>query len=450
VEERRFDDLSRALGRGTSRRTVLKGIFGAALGGVLAAVGVRAPHAVEAAVPDCNGVPYDPVSQCCEPAGIQPLHPIAVLDFCPNRVPHPGHVPEVNGCGPANGLVSHLIPNKVGPFYNPRAVDFTPACNNHDVCYDTCNSDKNTCDSNFLTQMRAACAAVYPGRGYYDRRMRASCETDAYIYYLAVSRVGGDAYESAQKGACDCCANCQECGGPTDERCCGGTCHEDCPDGKTRDSQTCECVCAESCPPDKHQNPDTCECEDLCENVTCSECHVCNPQTGDCVQGNDQEPCGTDQVCCGGVCKDDCSCPPSQVMCAGVCCDQNEICVDNVCQAPGGCDPACGPDEICCNEIGYDPEAGPRYVCKSTSEYKICPVTPSDGGQGFYRDDYICCPIDLDCCGGTGYLYNVCGGPGDGQCCPAGTQACSDFCCDFGWDEGHCQYLESGWTCIPN
>src|SRR5690348_10281813 len=116
MEERRFDDLTRALGRGASRRTVLKGLLGAAFGGVLASVGVRAPRIAEAAVPTCNGVPYDPVSQCCVPAGVQPLYPITNLDLCANRVPHPGHVPEFNGCGQANGIISHLVTNTLGPY----------------------------------------------------------------------------------------------------------------------------------------------------------------------------------------------------------------------------------------------------------------------------------------------------------------------------------------------
>jgi hypothetical protein len=449
MEERRFDDLTRALGRGASRRTVLKGLLGAAFGGVLASVGVRAPRIAEAEVPTCNGVPYDPLSQCCVPAGVQPLYPITNLDLCPNRVPHPGHVPEFNGCGPANGIISHLIPNKLGPYRN---IDFTPACNNHDICYDTCNNVKSDCDQAFLADMKAACAEAYPGRGMFSRYMRSACEVDAYLYYTAVARGGADAYDSAQKLACDCCTNCQECGGPTDERCCGGVCHDACPEGKTRDSQTCDCVCESTCPPDKHQNPDTCACEDLCANVTCSECHVCNPQTGDCVPGNDQEPCGSGQVCCGGVCKDDCSCPPNQIMCSGICCDQNEICVEGVCQPPAGCDPACGPDEICCNEIGILDDEGhtDTWVCKKTSEYKICPVSPSDGiHHGFQRDDYICCPIDADCCGGTGYLYNTCGG--DGMCCQAGTSECGDMCCPFDWNHGNCQYNTDSqqYECVP-
>jgi hypothetical protein len=139
-------------------------------------------------------------------------------------------------------------------------------------------------------------------------------------------------------------------------------------------------------------------------------------------------------------------------MCNGTCCSENQICVDNQCQAPGGCDPACGPDEICCNEIGILDSEGhtETRVCKSTSEYKICPVSPSDGSnfRGI-RDDYICCPIDLECCGGTTYLYSTCGG--DGMCCKGGTAECGDMCCNFGWNDGSCQYNSEAqqYECVP-
>ena len=122
MEERRFDDLTRVLGAARSRRQVLKGLLVTALGGVLASAGIRASRPAMAAAPMCNGVLFDPATQCCEPAGVQPLYPIADLDLCPNRVPHPGHVPSFNGCGPEKGFGKYVIPNKIGPFRN---IDFT-------------------------------------------------------------------------------------------------------------------------------------------------------------------------------------------------------------------------------------------------------------------------------------------------------------------------------------
>ncbi|MES1920023.1 hypothetical protein MHBO_001752, partial [Bonamia ostreae] len=51
-------------------------------------------------------------------------------------VPREGHVPESNGCG-AEGM------DVKGNF------DFTDECNQHDICYHTCLSDRKECDVNF-------------------------------------------------------------------------------------------------------------------------------------------------------------------------------------------------------------------------------------------------------------------------------------------------------------
>jgi hypothetical protein len=54
VEERRFDDLTRVLGSGASRRTVLKGLVAGLLGGLLG----RVPSTVDAAGGTCSSQTY--------------------------------------------------------------------------------------------------------------------------------------------------------------------------------------------------------------------------------------------------------------------------------------------------------------------------------------------------------------------------------------------------------
>src|SRR4051794_39887863 len=94
----RFDRVTRLLGSSRSRRDLIK----IAAGGVVAAVvGTRRAEIASAAV-------------------------------CTNRVPNPNHTPSANGCGTAGAPVSGVF----------GSVDVTPACNNHDICYDTCNSTK--------------------------------------------------------------------------------------------------------------------------------------------------------------------------------------------------------------------------------------------------------------------------------------------------------------------
>ncbi|HUG74074.1 MAG TPA: carboxypeptidase regulatory-like domain-containing protein [Acidimicrobiia bacterium] len=136
----------------------------------------------------CEGNPYSLQSECCTPSGVQPKTPISDLDDCPGRVPRQGYTPTFNGCtgSPEN-------PNLCGPA-------FTPACNNHDVCYGTCLSDRGSCDGVFLTDLLALCATVQ------NPICKADCDSNALIYYHVVLGVGHRFWEGGQKEACQCCA----------------------------------------------------------------------------------------------------------------------------------------------------------------------------------------------------------------------------------------------------
>lgn len=106
-----------------------------------------------------------------------------------------GYVPEANGCGAAGSGISSYIPNTYYYF------DFEDACNNHDKCYGTCNTDKDTCDSTFHSELKDAC---YNKNVLWAPAMFILClEHLSTIYYLAVSFLGKDAYEEAQDEACE-------------------------------------------------------------------------------------------------------------------------------------------------------------------------------------------------------------------------------------------------------
>jgi Group XII secretory phospholipase A2 precursor (PLA2G12) len=136
---------------------------------------------------------YDPRTQCCTPeAGVVAKYPIRSVETCPARVPRPGHKPKANGCGPEKGI---KVPDK--PFW---LADFKPACDFHDICYETCRVPKSACDSGFLRRMNAICKAQYGSGVRYHL-----CRGIASDYYEAVSTLGSGAYEAAQKAACQCC-----------------------------------------------------------------------------------------------------------------------------------------------------------------------------------------------------------------------------------------------------
>jgi hypothetical protein len=144
----------------------------------------------------CGDQVYDPQTQCCTRLfhRVVPKHPMPFdwLIECPDRVPFPGHTPMANGCTgvPDNPNILICI-----------GASFTPACNNHDICYDTCRSGKVACDAAFLADLLAICAQATP----IHPDCRALCAANALLYAAGVSTVGFPFYNSAQQQACQCC-----------------------------------------------------------------------------------------------------------------------------------------------------------------------------------------------------------------------------------------------------
>jgi hypothetical protein len=105
--------------------------------------------------------------------------------------------PSSNGCGAS------------GSSYTPPqgffSVSFVSSCDTHDICYGTCGSSKSGCDSQFRSDLRAACDAVY---NRFNIPARAACYAVAHTYYLGVHHGGGAPFEAAQDQFCEwesCC-----------------------------------------------------------------------------------------------------------------------------------------------------------------------------------------------------------------------------------------------------
>lgn len=92
-----------------------------------------------------------------------------------------------NTCGESGSWKRRLIPDQWGK------ARFSPACNNHDDCYDTCGRSKHECDKNFHSELRDACKKAY------SANFRPPCYWIIDTYHSAVHRMGGDAYRRAQK-----------------------------------------------------------------------------------------------------------------------------------------------------------------------------------------------------------------------------------------------------------
>ena len=443
MEERRFDDLTRALGQATTRRQLLKGLLGTAVGGMLAAVGVRSPDSVSAAScskktckqqaqqqvidyesTNCNSLCHDPklLLGCigCQITANRLYH--QWLQDCErgdgclsvaNQVCCDGSCVDVTS-DPANcGSCHHACqPGEVCRYGECQCGEHGTICNGQ--CVDTQTDAKNcgscghvcgTCE----TCVGGQCVAVDCGAG------KVCCQDQCIS--LCPGGIQPDP-STCQCPDCDGKSNGSSCSGGTccNQQCvniqsdaanCGG-CGTTCTGGKLCIDGVCQCLSGET----------DCngQCVDLSTDVNnCGQCGTaCNP--------GDQ--------CCDGTCKANCGCPQDRVECNGVCCQANQICESGQCISPGDCNPACGPDEICCT--GYGIEGNFTSGCVSASQFKVCPVTPISSGNGS-RGDWTCCPIDQDCCGGTGYFYNICGGATEGDqvvCCEASTLQCGFECCD--------------------
>jgi len=78
-------------------------------------------------------------------------------------------------------------------YFNVPELWFTPACANHDRCYGA-HQGKAACDTAFLHDMLAICAAL-PSSGSVNASFtRASCRAAAHLYYKGVVIGGGFSY----------------------------------------------------------------------------------------------------------------------------------------------------------------------------------------------------------------------------------------------------------------
>jgi hypothetical protein len=180
---------------------------------------------------------YDPIVECCvedAPLGffiISKKAPID-LDRCPKPVPPPTPVEvDFDGCSvplPADILMSLTPqlpysgdPNEPTPPANGEALfshvgtgEDPPrgACDLHDICYQTCGSDRDECDQGFGFVLANACAGVtgtvsIPSEsGGFDLVLdrKDVCEGWASLYAETVEGLGRFAHEAGQASHCDC------------------------------------------------------------------------------------------------------------------------------------------------------------------------------------------------------------------------------------------------------
>jgi hypothetical protein len=112
---------------------------------------------------------------------------------CSKLVDNPYSEPTPNGC-------SWVLDNPT----ECEHTSFTPACNNHDICYGTCNSFFSTCNDSFLNGMQSICESL---TGDEREQCYSDCMWNAAYYYAGVSELGHSWYNAAQVEECSCCGN---------------------------------------------------------------------------------------------------------------------------------------------------------------------------------------------------------------------------------------------------
>ncbi len=420
----RFDDLTRTLGTATSRRQVFKGL----IGGLVAAAAVRTSNQPTAAAPGCS------VRKCkeealketflyqstnCKSICQDPKLFVGCIgcQITANRL----HRQWVKDCESGDGCLS--VTGEV--CCGSACVDLTRDSSNCGTCGhscapgETCQGGQCTCGDQGL---------ICNGQCIDPQANAKHCGSCDHACGTCQTCDGGQCVDVECGDGELCCGdqcidvtsdhdNCGGCGVvcASNQTCLHRSCQcvpKTCLPGKTFNQETCECECSNTCPSGETQNPVTCACQDLCKNVSCGECETCDPTTGHCVEADDETPCGTNQVCCSGTCKDSCNQCSGQPDGAG--CGNGNVCCGGVCQPTCGSNP-CGPQmEVCTADIGF-----------------------------------YCCETDATCCPGN--FPHHCGPDPDqnGVCCGLGTVQCGATCCAKATDQCTSFTLGTGQVCCP-
>ncbi|KAG6794335.1 group XIIA secretory phospholipase A2 [Apis mellifera caucasica] len=99
------------------------------------------------------------------------------------------HKPQSNGCG-SLGI-------EINQEYLPL-TEMTKCCDAHDICYDSCNSDKEKCDLEFKRCLYKYCD------GYQSSAIINTCKAAAKMLFTGTTALGCKSYIDAQKEACYC------------------------------------------------------------------------------------------------------------------------------------------------------------------------------------------------------------------------------------------------------
>ncbi|KAL1006018.1 hypothetical protein UPYG_G00066840 [Umbra pygmaea] len=112
-------------------------------------------------------------------------------------LPRPDYqIPEPNGCSAY--FLGLPVPNSV----DMGIPAMTKCCNQLDMCYDTCGSNKYRCDSKFRWCLHSICSDLKKSLGFMSKVE--ACETVADTLFNTVWTLGCRPYMNSQREACIC------------------------------------------------------------------------------------------------------------------------------------------------------------------------------------------------------------------------------------------------------
>lgn len=104
------------------------------------------------------------------------------------------HLPSKDGCGSLGiGISTEYLP----------AAEMATCCDDHDICYDTCNKDKELCDLDFKRCLYSYCDK-YEKSTVGGEIMVKGCKSAAKMLFTATNTLGCKPYLNAQAKACYC------------------------------------------------------------------------------------------------------------------------------------------------------------------------------------------------------------------------------------------------------
>lgn len=103
------------------------------------------------------------------------------------------HTPTSDGCG-SMGM-------KIDSEYLPSA-EMARCCDAHDICYDTCNSDKELCDLDFKRCLYKFCDTFEKSTA--GDVLIKGCKAAAKMLFTGTMTLGCKSYLDAQQRACFC------------------------------------------------------------------------------------------------------------------------------------------------------------------------------------------------------------------------------------------------------